>query len=415
MAVGDSTVVLQSVNRMFDRLFAEKRQRSLDALKMVELGLKDRQMTMMEEVRGLQVQQSKMQMAAYVLGDMQKQTNVQKAKVANSFLSESRFLDFYNPDDTDWAVKFREVLKGEYKEGYFGKEQGYNFSDKNASLISNALLQAQGSQDPQGILNLIDRANRAYLTVEGGGKVSAEDANLLRGFTHMGMLNIGQDEKGDQFFEVSPTWQSLMTSTDNIFQNEAKIARERAGIQKGDYEIKEELNFLKYETLPDIQQSLNELDMQKLLEQQMKTTFESMDTGVVDDKTQLEKERELVQSNIDDISTRIEQKEDSVSTSQVKLSQMQSFKDQGFAIDEVELQQLSKDISEIKDSITIERDNLKTANDERTIAANKLMLERQNIPVTEENLMLLSEKLKEQQSATDLSKSMNRLMMTGGM
>ena len=94
---------------------------------------------------------------------------------------------------------------------------------------------------------------------------------------------------------------------------------------------------------------------------------------------------------------------------------MQSFKDQGFAIDEVELQQLSKDISEIKDSIIIERDNLKTSNDERTIAANKLMLERQNIPVTEENLMLLSEKLKEQQAATDVSKSMNRLMMTGGM
>ena len=411
----DGTVVLQSVNRMFDRLFAEKRQRSLDALKMVELGLKDRQMTMMEEVRGLQVQQSKMQMAAYVLGDMQKQTNVQKAKVANSFLSESRFLDFYNPDDADWAVKFREVLKGEYKEGYFGKEQGYNFSDKNASLISNALLQAQGSQDPQGILDLIDKANRAYLTVEGKGKISAEDANLLRGFTHMGMLNIGQDEKGDQVFEVSPTWQSLMTSTDNIFQNEAKIARERAGIQKGDYEIKEELNFLKYETLPDIQQSLNELDMQKLLEQQMKTTFESMDTGVVDDKTQLEKERELVQSNMDDISTRIEQKEDRVSTSQVKLSQMQSFKAQGFVIDEAELQQLSKDISEIKDSINIERDNLKTANDERIIAANKLMLERQNIPITEENLMLLSQKLKKQQAATDLSKSMNRLMMTGGM
>ena len=94
---------------------------------------------------------------------------------------------------------------------------------------------------------------------------------------------------------------------------------------------------------------------------------------------------------------------------------MQSHKDQGFAIDEAELQQLSKDISEIKDSINIERDNLKTANDERIIAANKLMLERQNIPITEENLMLLSQKLKKQQAATDLSKSMNRLMMTGGM
>jgi len=410
----DGTVVLQSVNRMFDRLFAEKRQRSLDALKMVELGLKDRQMTMMEEVRGLQADQSRMQMAMVKIADMEKFTNVQKAKIANDFLVSSRFLDFYNPDNPDWAVEFTKALKGEYKAGFMGEKQGWKFSDRNASLIASSLIQAQAG-NPDAVLTLIDRANRSYLTAQGGQQLQAEDANLLTGFTNMGMFVVGQDEKGDVFVDKSPQWQSLTDATTNVLSNESKIAEERTGLQSGDYDIKEKLNFLKYETLPDIQQSLNELDMQKLLEQQMQTTFESMDTGVVDDKTQLEKERELVQSNIDDISTRIEQKEDSVSTSQVKLSQMQSFKDQGFAIDEVELQQLSKDISEIKDSITIERDNLKTANDERTIAANKLMLERQNIPVTEENLMLLSEKLKEQQAATDVSKSMNRLMMTGGM
>ena len=410
----DSTVVLQSVNRMFDRLFAEKRQRSLDALKMVELGLKDRQMTMMEEVRGLQADQSRMQMGMVKIADMEKFTNVQKAKIANDFLVFSRFLDFYNPDNPDWAVEFTKALKGEYKAGFMGKEQGWKFSDRNASLIASSLIQAQAG-NPDAVLTLIDRANKAYITADGGKALQAEDANLLTGFTNMGMFMVGQDAQGNPFVEKSPQWQSLTDATTNVLSNESKIAEERTGLQSGDYDITEKLNFLKYETLPDIQQSLNELDMQKLLEQQMQTTFESMDTGVVDDKTQLEKERELVQSNIDDISTRIEQKEDRVSTSQVKLSQMQSFKDQGFAIDEVELQQLSKDISEIKDSIIIERDNLKTSNDERTIAANKLMLERQNIPVTEENLMLLSEKLKEQQAATDVSKSMNRLMMTGGM
>ena len=108
----DSTVVLQSVNRMFDRLFAEKRQRSLDALKMVELGLKDRQMTMMEEVRGLQADQSRMQMAMVKIADMEKFNNVQKAKIANDFLVFSRFLDFYNPDNPDWAVEFTKALKG---------------------------------------------------------------------------------------------------------------------------------------------------------------------------------------------------------------------------------------------------------------------------------------------------------------
>lgn len=410
----DGTVVLQSVNRMFDRLFAEKRQRSLDALKMVELGLKDRQMTMMEEARGLQADQSRMQMAMVKIADMEKFTNVQKAKIANDFLVSSRFLDFYNPDNPDWAVEFTKALKGEYKAGFMGKEQGWKFSDRNASLIASSLIQAQAG-NPDAVLSIIDRANRSYLTAQGGQQLQSEDANLLTGFTNMGMFVVGQDEKGDVFVDKSPQWQSLTDATTNVLSNESKIAEERTGLQSGDYDITEKLNFLKYETLPDIQQSLNELDMQKLLEQQMQTTFESMDTEVVGDKTQLEKERELVQSNIDDISTRIEQKEDRVSTSQVKLGQMQSFKDQGFAIDEVELQQLSKDILDIKDSINIERDNLKTSNDERTIAANKLMLERQNIPVTEENLMLLSEKLKEQQAATDVSKSMNRLMMTGGM
>ena len=367
----DSTVVLQSVNRMFDRLFAEKRQRSLDALKMVELGLKDRQMTMMEEVRGLQADQSRMQMGMVKIADMEKFTNVQKAKIANDFLVSSRFLDFYNPDNPDWAVDFTKALKGEYKAGFMGKEQGWKFSDRNASLIASSLIQSQAG-NPDAVLTLIDRANRSYLTAQGGQQLQAEDANLLTGFTNMGMFLVVEDEKGEEFFEKSPQWQSLTDATTNVLSNESKIAEERTGLQSGDYDIQEKLSFLKYETLPDIQQSLNELDMQKLLEQQMKTTFESMDTGVVDDKTQLEKERELVQSNIDDISTRIEQKEDRVSTSQVKLGQMQSHKDQGFVIDEAELQQLSKDISEIKDSINIERDNLNTANDERTTAVIQL-------------------------------------------
>ena len=410
----DSTIALQTMNRMLDRLSAEKQNRRIEALKMVELGLKDRQMTMMEEARNLQFEQSRMQMAMVKVADMEKFTNVQKAKIANDFLTSSRFLDFYNPDNPEWAVDFTKALKGEYKQGMFGDEQGWKFSDRNASLIASSLIQAQAG-NPDAVLTLIDRANKSYLTSQGGQQLQAEDANLLTGFTNMGMFMIGQDEKGNPFVEKSPQWQSLTDATTNVLSNESMIRKERVDIQTGDYKIEEKLKFMEYETLPDIQQSLNEVEIQTLLEQQMKDALESMDTEVVSDKTQLEKERELVQSNIDDISTRIEQKEDKVSTSQVKLSQMQSFKDQGFAIDEVELQQLSKDISEIKDSITIERDNLKTANDERTIAANKLMLERQNIPVTEENLMLLSQKLKKQQAATDLSKSMNRLMMTGGM
>ena len=413
MAVGDSTVVLQSINRMFDRISAEKRERRQEALQMMQFGLQERKLSMMEEVRDLQMQQSKMQMAMIGVSDMEKMNNVQKAKIANEFLVSSRFLDFYNPDNPDWAVDFTKALKGEYKEGMLGEKQGWNFSDRNSSLIASSLIQAQAG-NPDAVLSLIDKANRAYLTAEGGRSLSAEDANLLTGFTNMGVFRVGQDEKGKTFVEKSPEWASLMASTNNVLSNESKISRERAGIQTGDFEIKEELSFLQHESLPDVEKSLNEVEIQQLLEAQMRKTYEDLGDDVPV-KTEAEIERENAQSNIDDISTRIEQKEDRVSTSQVKFNQMQSFKDQGFAIDEAELQQLSQEIAEIKDSINVERGNLKTSNDERTLAANKLMLERQNIPITEENLMLLSEKLRKQQESSDISKNINRLMLTGGM
>ena len=413
MAVGDSTVVLQSINRMFDRLSAEKRERRQEALQMMQFGLQERKLSMMEEVRDLQMQQSKMQMAMYNVADMEKMNNVQKAKIANEFLVSSRFLDFYNPDNPDWAVDFTKALKGEYKEGMLGEKQGWNFSDRNSSLIASSLIQAQAG-NPDAVLSLIDKANRAYLTAEGGRSLSAEDANLLTGFTNMGVFRVGQDEKGKTFVEKSPEWASLMASTNNVLANESKISRERAGIQTGDFDIKEELSFLQHESLPDVERSLNEVEIQQLLEAQMRETYQDLGDEVPV-KSEAEIERENAQSNIDDISTRIEQKEDRVSTSQVKFNQMQSFKDQGFAIDESELQQLSQEIAEIKDSINVERGNLKTSNDERTLAANKLMLERQNIPITEENLMLLSEKLRKQQESSDISKNINRLMLTGGM
>ena len=408
----DSTIALQTMNRMLDRLSAEKQNRRIEALKMVELGLKDRQMTMMEEARNLQFEQSRMQMAMVKVADMEKFTNVQKAKIANDFLTSSRFLDFYNPDNPEWAVDFTKALKGEYKQGMFGDEQGWKFSDRNASLIASSLIQAQAG-NPDAVLTLIDRANKSYLTAQGGQQLQAEDANLLTGFTNMGMFMVGEDAKGNPFIEKSPQWKSLTDATTNVLSNESKIRKERTDIQTGDYKIEQKLKFMEYETLPDIQQSLNEVEIQTLLEKQMKDAFTSLDDEEI--KTQLEVERDETQTNIDNISSRIEQKEDRLSTSQVKFNQLKSNKDQGFVIDEVELQQLADDITAIKDSINVERDNLNTANDERALAANKLLLERQNIPVTEENLMLLSEKLKEQQAATDVSKSINRLMLTGGM
>ena len=401
----DSTVVLQSVNRMFDRLFAEKRQRSLDALKMVELGLKDRQMTMMEEARGLQADQSRMQMAMVKIADMEKFTNVQKAKIANDFLVSSRFLDFYNPDNPDWAVEFTKALKGEYKAGFMGKEQGWKFSDRNASLIASSLIQAQAG-NPDAVLSIIDRANRSYLTAQGGQQLQSEDANLLNGFTLMGMFRLGEDAEGKGFFEKSPQWQSLTDATENVLSNESKIAEERTGLQSGDYDIKEKLSFLKHETLPDIQQSLNEVEIQQLLEQQMQEAY-----GKIDDNTSLETEKINIEGTISSTSDRLKQLSDDLATKQLNFQLMKEEQSSGYAFDKVAFDNLNADIDSVKASMDVLESELKTQNDLRIEASRKIELEERNIPITEENIERLeNEKSMDKMMAEwELSQMTNRL------
>tara|TARA_R110000851_G_scaffold111870_5_gene235697 strand:- start:14651 stop:15877 length:1227 start_codon:yes stop_codon:yes gene_type:complete len=400
----DGTVVLQSVNRMFDRLFAEKRQRSLDALKMVELGLKDRQMTMMEEARGLQADQSRMQMAMVKIADMEKFTNVQKAKIANDFLVSSRFLDFYNPDNPEWAVDFTKALKGEYKQGFMGDEQGWKFSDRNASLIASSLIQAQAG-NPDAVLTIIDRANKSYLTAESGQQLVAEDANLLTGFTNMGMFVVGQDEKGQVFVDKSPQWQSLTDATTNVLSNESKIAEERTGLQSGDYDIKEKLNFLKYETLPDIQKSLNELDMQKLLEQQMKDAYSE-----IPDNTSLETEKINIEGTITSTSDRLKQLSDGLATKQLDLKLMRDEQSSGYAFDKVAFETLNTDIDSVKASMDVLESELKTQNDLRIESSRKIELEERNIPITEKNIERLEneKQMTKMMAEWELSQMTNR-------
>tara|TARA_R110000823_G_scaffold72932_1_gene167906 strand:- start:14285 stop:15511 length:1227 start_codon:yes stop_codon:yes gene_type:complete len=400
----DGTVVLQSVNRMFDRLFAEKRQRSLDALKMVELGLKDRQMTMMEEARGLQADQSRMQMAMVKIADMEKFTNVQKAKIANDFLVSSRFLDFYNPDNPEWAVDFTKALKGEYKQGFMGDEQGWKFSDRNASLIASSLIQAQAG-NPDAVLTIIDRANKSYLTAESGQQLVSEDANLLTGFTNMGMFVVGQDEKGQVFVDKSPQWQSLTDATTNVLSNESKIAEERTGLQSGDYDIKEKLNFLKYETLPDIQKSLNELDMQKLLEQQMKDAYSE-----IPDNTSLETEKINIEGTITSTSDRLKQLSDGLATKQLDLKLMRDEQSSGYAFDKVAFETLNTDIDSVKASMDVLESELKTQNDLRIESSRKIELEERNIPITEKNIERLEneKQMTKMMAEWELSQMTNR-------
>ena len=401
MAVGDSTVVLQSINRMFDRLSAEKRERRQEALQMMQFGLQERKLSMMEEVRDLQMQQSKMQMAMISVSDMEKMNNVEKAKIANEFLVSSRFLDFYNPDNPDWAVDFTDALKGEYKKGMLGEKQGWNFSDRNSSLIASSLIQAQAG-NPDAVLSLIDKANRAYLTAEGGQSLSAEDANLLTGFTNMGVFRVGQDEKGKTFVEKSPEWASLMASTNNVLSNESKISRERAGIQTGDFEIKEELSFLQHESLPDVDQSLNEVDLQLLADRFLKK--EGDDPPV----TQAESDVSSAETSIDETSDRLLTSRGTLATKQSQYNDLLYQKEQqGFGGLEADLQILSNDIIAIKDSIRANQSQLTLYERDRIESMEKLDLEQRGVDPTPENIETLRKiKQAEEEGRTELRESM---------
>ena len=377
----DSIIALQAMNRMLDRLSAEKQNSRIEALKMVELGLKDRQMTMMEEMRGLQADQSRMQMAMVKVADMEKFTNVQKAKIANDFLTSSRFLDFYNPDNPEWAVDFTKALKGEYKQGMFGDEQGWKFSDRNASLIASSLIQAQAG-NPDAVLTLIDRANKSYLTAQGGQQLQAEDANLLTGFTNMGMFMVGQDAQGNPFVEKSPQWQSLTDATTNVLSNESMIRKERVDIQTGDYKIEEKLKFMEYETLPDIQQSLNEVELQTLLEEQMKNALQNVD----DEENTYKNQKTNAEESISTTSDKLEQLSDDIATKNLKLKMMRDEQKSGYSFDKVAFDNLSSEIDSIKSSMDVLEGELKTQNDARLEASRKIELEDRGIPVTEKNV-----------------------------
>jgi len=366
---------------MLDRLSAEKQNRRIEALKMVELGLKDRQMSMMEEMRGLQANQSRMQMAMVKVADMEKFTNVQKAKIANDFLTSSRFLDFYNPDNPEWAVDFTKALKGEYKQGMFGDEQGWKFSDRNASLIASSLIQAQAG-NPDAVLTLIDRANKSYLTAQGGQQLQAEDANLLTGFTNMGMFMVGQDAKGNAFVEKSPQWKSLTDATTNVLSNESMIRKERTDIQTGDYKIEQKLKFMEYETLPDIQQSLNEVELQTLLEEQMKNALQNVD----DEENTYKNQKTNAEESISTTSDKLEQLSDDIATKNLKLKMMRDEQKSGYSFDKVAFDNLSSEIDSIKSSMDVLEGELKTQNDARLEASRKIELEDRGIPVTEKNV-----------------------------
>jgi hypothetical protein len=273
----------------------------------------------------------------------------------------------------------------------FGDEQGWKFSDRNASLIASSLIQAQAG-NPDAVLALIDRANKAYLTADGGKALQAEDANLLTGLTNMGMFTIGQDAEGNAFVDKSPQWQSLTDATTNVLSNESMIRKERVDIQTGDYDITEKLNFMQYETLPDIQQSLNEVELQSLLEEQMKNALDL----VVDEENTYKNQKINAEEAITTTSDSLENLSDQLASKVLRRNMMRDEQKSGYAFDKVEFENISSEIDSIKESMDVLESQLKTQNDARLEASRKIELEDRGIPVTEKNVERL-----EQEKAMD--------------
>ena len=209
-------------------------------------------------------------------------------------------------------------------------------------------------------------------------------------------------KKGDQVFEMSPTWQSLATSTDTIFQNEAKIARERVGIQSGDYEITEKLSILEYEDLPDVEQSLNEIDLQLLADRFQKK--EGDDPPV----TQAESAVSSAESSIDETSDRLLTSRSRLATKQTQYSNLLRQKEeQGFGGLEADLKILSDDITAIKDSIRANQSQLTLYERDRIESMEKLDLQQRGVDPTPENIKRLREiKQAEEEGRTELRESM---------
>ena len=223
----------------------------------------------------------------------------------------------------------------------------------------------------------------------------------------MGMFRLGEDAEGKGFFEKSPQWQSLTDATANVLSNESKIRKERTDIQTGDYDITEKLKFMEYETLPDIQQSLNEVELQTLLEEQMKNALQNVD----DEENTYKNQKINAEEAINTTSDSLESLSDQLASKVLRRNMMRDEQKSGYAFDKVEFENISSEIDSIKASMDVLESEIKTQNDARKEASRKIELEERNIPVTEENIERLEhEKSMDKMMAEwELSQMTNRL------
>ena len=342
----DLSVILQSTAQMIDRMSQRKAQRNLDALRQMQIGLQERKITMMEEAADLREEQFQTQKFYNQLANLEKLTKTQGSEVANRFLLLTRFNEFYNPEDENWAKDFRQILKGEYKTGKIlrKKEVGFGFSDRNASLILNTVVQASASKNPNGILHLINKADIAHRMINEGRVPSAQDQNLLNGLTNMGLFRKGKDS-----YTPSKDMGSMMMSADNVLTNLSNLSQEISEITTEKIpKIEKDFQFLQHSALPSITSTEAELTDEQRKWQEMIDDFRRSKES--DFKTPIQQANE----NIISLSNQIESKEDQIAVDKSMLQNMKIAQNQGLTVDAVQMSNLSESIANntaAKDSI----------------------------------------------------------------
>jgi|TARA_Y100000034_G_scaffold24546_1_gene28712 hypothetical protein len=298
----DTALILQTTAQMFDRMAQRKAQRNIDALRQMQLGMQDRRISMMEEASNLQKQQFEMQKFYNQLTNIEKLTKTQGLEIGNRIISRFNFNEFYNPEDENWAKKYRQLLKGELKVGKVGRKEkvGFGFSDANASLIIGNLTDAVNSKNPNPLMHLVNKVNITHRKRSSGERVPYQDLNLYQGFINMGLFTVDPDTKS-----VTPTedMSAIMGSTDNILTNLSKLSQEISEIAQNDFEIDRKFKFLEHTALPSI--TSTEMDVSEAQKQwleiynQIFAGDEEVDSGDIGDvKTPAVKSYDIAQEGV---------------------------------------------------------------------------------------------------------------------
>ena len=395
----DLSVLLQTTAQIFDRMVSQKKQRQVDALNQMKLGMQDRRLTMMEEAADLSEQKFELEKFHMFLENIKSRNNMMAADVVNSFYIQTRFNEFYDPDNKEWAVDFKKVLTGKYKSGYLAEEAGYGFSEQNASLILNTIQSSVVSKSDASVLKLINRVDRAYRLLASGEKVPVDDLDLFKGFVNMGLFRAGvtgadykseiEGKKAVPIFEATAEWQQIMTSAGNVLSNRAKISKELDELLTDEIpKIDSAFNFLQYNQLPAI--TSTETDVQGLLDK-----FQSLQV-VQDDTKEFKKPIQEANENIISLSNQIDNKEEQIALDKSKFQNMKIAKTQGLTIDEVEMANLAESIannSASKDSLFFTKRDVER---EKDLNIKKQGLIDIGVQPTEENIQQM-EKIRQQQ------------------